>query len=44
MNKDVIPDKDFEELKTGVKQLLGFNTFQYKDSYLGRRFLSLIHI
>jgi len=38
MNKDVIPDKDFEELKTGVKQLLGFNTFQYKDSYLGRRF------
>ena len=38
MNKDIIPDKDFEELKTGVKQLLGFNTFQYKDSYLGRRF------
>jgi chemotaxis protein methyltransferase CheR len=38
MNRDNNPDKDFEELKTGVKQLLGFNTFQYKDSYLGRRF------
>jgi chemotaxis protein methyltransferase CheR len=38
MNRDNSPDKDFEELKTGVKQLLGFNTFQYKDSYLGRRF------
>jgi len=31
-------DKDFLELKTGIKQLLGFNTFQYKDTYLGRRF------
>ena len=31
-------DNDFKELKTGVKKLLGFNTFQYKDTYLGRRF------
>jgi chemotaxis protein methyltransferase CheR len=29
---------DFEELKKGVKNLLGFNTDQYKDTYLGRRF------
>lgn len=29
---------EFEELKTGVKELLGFNVFQYKDSYIGRRF------
>jgi chemotaxis protein methyltransferase CheR len=29
---------DFEELKKGVKQLLGFNTDQYKNTYLGRRF------
>ncbi len=31
---------DFEELKRGVKSLLGFNTDQYKDTYLGRRFNS----
>jgi chemotaxis protein methyltransferase CheR len=31
---------DFEELKKGVKSLLGFNTDQYKDTYLGRRFNS----
>jgi chemotaxis protein methyltransferase CheR len=30
--------KDFEDLKTNVKNLLDFNTFQYKDTYLGRRF------
>lgn len=29
---------DFEELKKGVKKLLGFNTDQYKNTYLGRRF------
>lgn len=29
---------DFEELKKGVKRILGFNTDQYKDTYLGRRF------
>ena len=29
---------DFYELKRGVKQLLDFNTGQYKDTYLGRRF------
>jgi len=29
---------DFEELKKGVKDLLGFNTDQYKNTYLGRRF------
>ncbi len=29
---------DFEELKKGVKNLLGFNTAQYKNTYLGRRF------
>jgi len=29
---------DFEELKKGVKRLLGFNTDQYKNTYLGRRF------
>lgn len=31
---------DFEELKKGVKSLLGFNTDQYKNTYLGRRFNS----
>jgi len=31
-------DRDFEELKLGVKKLIGFNTFQYKDSFLKRRF------
>ncbi len=30
--------REFEELKAGVKELLGFNVFQYKDSYIGRRF------
>ncbi|OYT28108.1 MCP methyltransferase [Thermoplasmatales archaeon ex4572_165] len=29
---------DFHALKKGVKQLIGFNTGQYKDAYLGRRF------
>jgi chemotaxis protein methyltransferase CheR len=29
---------DFEELKKGVKKILGFNTDQYKNTYLGRRF------
>lgn len=29
---------DFEELKREVKNLLGFNTNQYKDAYLKRRF------
>jgi chemotaxis protein methyltransferase CheR len=33
-------DREFKELKKGVKNLLGFNTFQYKDTYLGRRFNS----
>ena len=31
-------DRDFKNLKKNVKDLLGFNTFQYKDTYLGRRF------
>ena len=31
-------DRNFEELKLGVKKLIGFNTFQYKDSFLKRRF------
>jgi len=31
-------DPTFEQLKLHVKSLLDFNTFQYKDSYLGRRF------
>jgi chemotaxis protein methyltransferase CheR len=29
---------DFYELKKGIKELLNFNTGQYKDTYLGRRF------
>jgi chemotaxis protein methyltransferase CheR len=33
-------DKDFEQLKYHVKELLHFNAFQYKDTYLGRRFSS----
>ena len=33
-------NSELMELKTGVKGLLGFNTFQYRDSYLGRRFNS----
>jgi chemotaxis protein methyltransferase CheR len=33
-------NKDFEQLKYNVKELLNFNTFQYKDTYLGRRFAS----
>jgi chemotaxis protein methyltransferase CheR len=33
-------DKEFEQLKYNVKELLNFNTFQYKDTYLGRRFAS----
>lgn len=31
-------DKDLENLKKNVKNLIGFNTFQYKDTYLARRF------
>jgi len=31
-------NESFEELKQGVKDILGFNSFQYKDSYLQRRF------
>jgi chemotaxis protein methyltransferase CheR len=31
-------NREFEELKKNVKKLLGFNTLQYKDTYLGRRF------
>ena len=38
MPESNIIDNDFNELKTGVKKILGFNTYQYKDSYLGRRF------
>lgn len=42
MNKNVVQTRtyppDFEELKKGVKSLLGFNTDQYKNTYLGRRF------
>ena len=30
--------KDFEDLKKNVKELIGFNTLQYKDTYLCRRF------
>ncbi|MEM0467077.1 MAG: protein-glutamate O-methyltransferase CheR [Candidatus Thermoplasmatota archaeon] len=40
-------DQEFQELKANVKQLLDFNTFQYKDTYLGRRFdsrLRALHI
>ena len=39
-----IVDKELEQLKQGVKNLLGFNTFQYKDSYLGRRFDSRLRV
>jgi chemotaxis protein methyltransferase CheR len=38
---------EFEDLKANVKQLLDFNTFQYKNTYLGRRFdsrLRALHI
>src|SRR6056297_771760 len=38
MVKDRTYPPDFEELKKGVKNLLGFNTDQYKNTYLGRRF------
>lgn len=38
MENPLETNKEFEFLKTNVKNLLGFNTFQYKDSYLGRRF------
>jgi len=31
-------DPTFEQLKTHVKDLLEFNTLQYKDNFLGRRF------
>ena len=31
-------NQDFEDLKRNVKELLGFNTLQYKNTYLGRRF------
>ena len=30
-------DREFETLKTGVKNILGFNTFQYKNNFLERR-------
>jgi len=33
-------DREFEELKQNVRELLNFNTFQYKNTYLGRRFAS----
>lgn len=33
-------DREFEKLKANVKKILGFNTFQYKDTYLKRRFNS----
>lgn len=38
MPQEIGMDKDFEELKQGVKDILGFNSFQYKDTFLGRRF------
>jgi chemotaxis protein methyltransferase CheR len=37
MEERVFP-QEFHDLKKGVKELLGFNTGQYKDTYLGRRF------
>jgi chemotaxis protein methyltransferase CheR len=40
MPQEIGIDKDFEQLKYNVKELLNFNTFQYKDTYLGRRFAS----
>ena len=36
--------KDFEELKTGIKNILDFNTFQYSNNYLGRRFDSRLRV
>jgi chemotaxis protein methyltransferase CheR len=38
MSPELEINKDFEQLKYNVKELLNFNTFQYKDTYLGRRF------
>jgi chemotaxis protein methyltransferase CheR len=40
MEQELGLDKDLEQLKYNVKELLNFNTFQYKDTYLGRRFSS----
>ncbi|RLF58843.1 MAG: protein-glutamate O-methyltransferase CheR [Thermoplasmata archaeon] len=37
MEEHIYP-KDFHDLKKGIKQLIGFNTGQYKNAYLGRRF------
>lgn len=40
-------DRDFEELKSGIKRLLHFNAFEYKNSYLKRRFdvrLNVCHL
>lgn len=36
--------EDFYELKNNVKKLLDFNTEQYKNTYLGRRFNSRLRV
>ena len=36
--------KDFHNLKTNIKRLLDFNTEQYKNTYLGRRFDSRLRV
>jgi chemotaxis protein methyltransferase CheR len=40
MPQELGMDGELEQLKYNVKELLNFNTFQYKDTYLGRRFSS----
>jgi chemotaxis protein methyltransferase CheR len=40
MLRELEINRDYEQFKYNVKELLNFNTFQYKDSYLGRRFAS----
>ncbi|MEM0492966.1 MAG: protein-glutamate O-methyltransferase CheR [Candidatus Thermoplasmatota archaeon] len=47
MEQNLKIDDGFEQLKQNVKELLNFNTFQYKDTFLGRRFsarLRALHI
>jgi len=40
MPQELEINRDFEQFKHNIKELLNFNTFQYKDTYLGRRFAS----
>ena len=44
MIENRIFDREFEILKVNVKNLLGFNTFQYKNSFLSRRFDARLRI